>query len=266
MERLAKTFAATAERSETALVAYLTCGYPAGAEMAGLITSVADAGADIVELGVPFSDPMGDGPVIQHTAAHALAAGMTLPGVIETVREVRENGVDTPIVLMGYSNPFLRYGLTTLYADVAAAGADGLVVPDLPAYEAGDWIKCATESDLAQVFFAAPTSRPERLERTVAASSGFLYALATNGVTGSRAELNPAIGQYLDGVAAIAGTLPVCVGFGISRPEHVRSLHGRAAGVIVGSALMQRLDDARTASAREDMASGFIRELKGACR
>ncbi|MER5865541.1 tryptophan synthase subunit alpha [Kitasatospora sp. NPDC002040] len=266
MERLEKTFARLAETGETALVAYLTGGYPSLAETGPLIEAVCAAGADIIELGVPFSDPLGDGPVIQSTTQAALERGVTTAAVLDIVAGARENGVDVPIMLMGYCNPFLRYGLEQLYADAAAAGADGFIVPDLPAHEADEWLAAAETHDLGQVFFSAPGSSPERLQRTAERSRGFLYSLAANGVTGVRDELDPGIDDYLDRVRAAAGTLPVCVGFGISRPEHVAALRGRATGVIVGSALLRAIGDADTPARRILAASELVGELKAACR
>ncbi|AUG80408.1 hypothetical protein CFP65_5714 [Kitasatospora sp. MMS16-BH015] len=266
MERLEKTFARLAEKGETALVAYLTGGYPSLAETGPLIEAVCAAGADVIELGVPFSDPLGDGPVIQATTQAALDRGATAAAVLDIVAGARENGVEVPIMLMGYCNPFLRYGLDQLYADAGAAGADGFIVPDLPAHEADGWLTAAQSQDLAQVFFSAPGSSPERLRATAERSRGFLYALAANGVTGVRDELSPGIDDYLARVREAAGALPVCVGFGLSRPEHVRALRGKAAGVIVGSALLTAIGGADTPAGRIHAASSLIGELKAACR
>ncbi|MFE9424004.1 tryptophan synthase subunit alpha [Kitasatospora sp. NPDC006697] len=266
MERLEKTFARAAERDESVLVAYLTGGYPSLPETAALLETVCAAGADIIELGVPFSDPLGDGSVIQATTQHALANGATAAAVLDLVAGVREAGVQVPIMLMGYCNPFLRYGLGQLYADAADAGADGFIVPDLPPHEADEWVAEAEARELGQVFFSAPGSGPERLAAGAARSRGFLYALAANGVTGVRDQLDPGIEDYLERVRTAAGPLPVCVGFGISRPEHVRSLRGKAAGVIVGSALLKAIGGADSPSARVRAAGELIRELKGACR
>ncbi|WP_405583464.1 tryptophan synthase subunit alpha [Streptomyces sp. NBC_01190] len=266
MNRLEKTFARLAERDETALVAYLTGGWPNMAEVGTLIEAVCSAGADIVELGVPFSDPLGDGPVIQATTQAALAGGTTAAAVLEVVDCARNAGVEAPIMLMGYCNPFLRYGLEQLYEHAAASGADGFIVPDLPPHEADEWLAAAETHDLGQVFFSAPGSGKERLQTAADRSRGFLYALAANGVTGVRAELDPGIDQYLERVTSAAGDLPVCVGFGISRPEHVRSLRGKADGVIVGSALLNAIKEADSPSGRVLAAAELIGDLKAACR
>lgn len=266
MERLKKTFARLAEHGETALVAYLTAGYPSLAETGPLIEAVCSAGADIIELGVPFSDPLGDGPVIQATTQAALDGGVTTAAVLDIVAGARENGVDVPIMLMGYCNPFLRYGLAQLYADAAAAGADGFIVPDLPPHEADEWLSAADTHQLGQVFFSAPGSSAERLRSTTGRSRGFLYSLAANGVTGIREQLDPGIDAYLGRVREAAGPLPVCVGFGISRPEHVAALRGRAEGVIVGSALLRAIGDAKSTPDRILAAAELVGKLKAACR
>lgn len=266
MDRLEKALAGTAERNETALVAYLTCGYPSVTESMDLVRAVSDAGADVIELGVPFSDPLGDGTLIQRTTHHALDQGVTPAAVLEAVAELRDSGVETPIMLMGYCNPFLRYGLSALYADAVRVGVDGFIVPDLPAHEAEEWLAEADANSLAQVFFTAPGSSRDRLRATTASSRGFVYALAANGVTGVREELAPDIEDYLGRVRDAAGALPICVGFGISRPEHITALRDCADGVIVGSALLQAISDADGPAQRTEAAARLISELKAACR
>ncbi|WP_274558681.1 tryptophan synthase subunit alpha [Streptomyces spiramyceticus] len=265
MKRLEQTFADNRIKGETTLVAYLTSGYPNLGETVGLISAAAEAGADVIELGVPFSDPLGDGPVIQATGQIALDTGTTAAATLDIVAEARAAGVEVPIVLMGYCNPFLRYGLAQLYDDAKSAGADGFVVPDLPAREGAEWVKNAEAAELGQVFFAAPGSSTERIAESAAASRGFLYVLAANGVTGVRAELDPGVPAYLDRVRSVC-EVPMAVGFGISRPEHVAALHGRADGVIVGSALLQRIGEAKDAAGRLRATTGLIASLKAATR
>ncbi|WP_432157451.1 tryptophan synthase subunit alpha [Streptomyces sp. bgisy153] len=265
MKRLEQTFTDNRVKEETTLVAYLTSGYPSLGETVGLIRAAVEAGADVIELGVPFSDPLGDGPVIQATGQAALDTGTTTAATIDVVAEARAAGVEAPIVLMGYCNPFLRYGLTQLYDDARSAGADGFVVPDLPVGEGAEWLAHARAADLGQAFFTAPGSSPERVAAASAASRGFLYVLAANGVTGVRSELDPGIDAYLDRVRA-AGDTPMAVGFGISRPEHVAALHGKADGVIVGSALLQAIGAARDATGRRRATSELISSLKAATR
>ncbi|MDH6225214.1 MULTISPECIES: tryptophan synthase subunit alpha [Streptomyces] len=265
MKRLEQTFTDNRVKEETTLVAYITSGYPSLGETVGLIRAAVDAGADVIELGVPFSDPLGDGPVIQATGQAALDTGTTTAATIDVVAEARAAGVEAPIVLMGYCNPFLRYGLTQLYDDARTAGADGFVVPDLPVGEGGPWLERARAADLGQSFFAAPGSSPERIAAASAASRGFLYVLAANGVTGVRDELDPGIDAYLERVRS-AGDTPMAVGFGISRPEHVKALHGRTDGVIVGSALLRAVGEARDAAGRRRAVTELVSSLKAATR
>jgi tryptophan synthase alpha chain len=264
MSRVDAVFADAAAEGRLALIAYLTAGYPTPEETAGLVAAAVDAGADVIELGVPFSDPIGDGPVIQGSSETALAAGMTVGRTLALVAEIRAAGIDVPIALMGYCNPFLRYGLERLLDDAVAAGVDAFVVPDLPAHEAEDWLEGAAERGLDVVFFAAPRSRRERVAYSAARAGGFLYCLAAEGVTGARDELDPRLLDYLARVREVAD-LPLAVGFGISRPEHVRALRGHADGVIVGSAIIRRIGDAQGPSAGRLAVHGLISELRAAC-
>ncbi|MGH8897248.1 MAG: tryptophan synthase subunit alpha [Egibacteraceae bacterium] len=265
MSRIDEAFAAAAACGETALVAYLTGGYPTPDETVGLIRAAADAGADVIEAGVPFSDPMGDGPIIQESSRAALRAGTTTAAVLRLIAEAREAGVTVPVALMGYYNPFLRYGLERLVEDAHAAGVDGLVVPDLPAHQADDLIGYAAGVDLSMVFFAAPGSRTERVRYTAARASGFLYCLATDGVTGVRDHLDPRLLDFLARVRGVTA-LPLAVGFGISTPDHVRALHGSADGVIVGSALLRSIVAAPDAAGRVAATAALVTELKAATR
>jgi tryptophan synthase alpha chain len=265
MSRLADAFASAAARGETALVAYLTAGYPDPAETVGLMRAITEAGADVIELGVPFSDPMGDGPVIQQASEVALRAGTTTAMVLRLAADARKAGIEVPIALMGYCNPFFRYGLKQLTEDAQAAGVDGLVIPDLPAHQADELIDHAAHAGIATVFFAARASRPERIGYAASRSTGFLYCLATDGVTGARAALDPRLTSFLALVRAQT-TVPLAVGFGISTPSHVRALRGHADGVIVGSALLSRLNDAPDAACRRAAAGSMLAELKAATR
>jgi tryptophan synthase alpha chain len=265
MSRLDDVFARTAADGELALVAYLTAGYPALEETVGLVAAAVDAGADVIELGVPFSDPMGDGAVIQASSDAALAAGMTVARALETVAEIRRAGIAVPIALMGYCNPFLRYGVERLFQDAAAAGVDAFVVPDLPPHEADDWLEAAAARALDLVFFAAPGSRPERLAYSGARAGGFLYCLATAGVTGERKDLDPGLLGYLARVRE-ATDVPLAVGFGISSAAHVRALRGHADGVIVGSAIVRRIGEGRDPAERRTAVRTLVSELKTACR
>ncbi|MBB5157222.1 tryptophan synthase subunit alpha [Saccharopolyspora phatthalungensis] len=266
MSRIAEAFATARSRGELALVPYLTSGYPNTTETVDLVRAAVDGGADVIEFGVPFSDPMGDGRVIQEASQVALAGGMTLTGTLEQVSATRAAGVTTPIALMGYLNPFLRYGVKQLFADAAEAGVDGFIVPDLPPDAAGfteKWIEQATASGVDLVFFAAPGSSPQRLAAAGAATGGFLYCLATDGVTGAREDLDERLPAYLARVRA-ATDAALAVGFGISHPRHVAALRGLTDGVIVGSALLREIAATGNAEGRRAAVTRLVGELKAA--
>jgi tryptophan synthase alpha chain len=268
MSRIAEAFAAAGSRAELALVPYLTAGYPTADETVGLVEAAVTGGADVIEFGVPFSDPMGDGAVIQHAGHAALSAGMTLAGTLEQVALCRAAGVRTPIALMGYLNPFLRYGVKQLFADAAEVGVDGLIVPDLPpdvARFTDEWLGHSKAAGVDLVFFASPGSSPERLVASGAATSGFLYCMATDGVTGARENLDDRLPTYLGRVRA-ATSAPIAVGFGISRPRHVAALKGLADGVIVGSALLREVGAAASPGDRRAAVTKLVTEFKAAGR
>lgn len=268
MSRIAEAFAGARSRGELALVPYLTSGYPTAEETVGLVEAAAAGGADVIEFGVPFSDPMGDGPVIQHAGQVALDGGMSVAGTLEQVALCRKAGLDVPIALMGYVNPFLRYGAERLFEDAAEVGVNGLIVPDLPPDGAGftqDWLERSRAVGVDMVFFASPGTSPQRLAASAAATSGFLYCMATDGVTGARERLDERLPDYLARVRA-ATDVPLAVGFGISRPEHVRALRGIADGAIVGSALLRDVEAAPTAQARRTAVAELLAELKAAAR
>ncbi|MFD0412831.1 tryptophan synthase subunit alpha [Streptomyces sp. NPDC127108] len=268
MSRIAEAFAANRASGSLTLIAYLTSGYPTVDETVGLVEAAVAGGADVIEFGVPFSDPMGDGPVIQHSGQVSLDAGMTTAGTLSQVAAARAAGIRAPIALMGYLNPFLRYGVKRLFADAAEAGVDGLIVPDLPPDQSeftDMWLESARVSGVDLVFFASPGSSPARLAAAGAATSGFLYCLATDGVTGAREELDDRLPAYLSRVRAETSA-PVAVGFGISRAEHVAALRGLADGVIVGSALLREVGAAQDPAARRAAVTRLLRELKAAGR
>lgn len=252
-------------REDMALVAYLCAGYPDPAETVGLVTAAVEAGADVIELGVPFSDPLGDGPVIQECSRVALAAGTTLPRVLDLVAAIRASGVDAPIALMGYVNPFLRYGFKRLADSCAQVGVDGLIIPDVPAHQSDDLVAAARPKDVDTVFFAAMGSSDERLAANGDRSRGFLYCLATDGVTGVREELDPRLLDFLGRLGGLTDT-PRAVGFGISTPEHVARLRGHAEGVIVGSALARAIGAAEDATGRLAAVRETVSALKAVTR
>lgn len=233
---LAATFEALRARNEKALVAFVTAGDPSLNDLPAIVDALARAGADVVEVGIPFSDPIADGPVIQASSQRALDRGVTPNDVLQAVSRIR---APVPIVLMGYYNPILRRGLERFAADAKAAGAAGVIVSDLTPEESDSWNAACRSSGLDTIFLAAPTSTDARLDEVCLRSSGFVYAVSRTGVTGAGAGT----GDARELVARIKARtqVPVCVGFGISTPEHVRSVCAFADGAVVGSWLVDLL-------------------------
>jgi len=241
MGRIGARFAKQRAEGKPTFVAFLTAGDPSLDRTVEAAVELDRAGADVLELGVPFSDPLADGPVIQRASERALARGVTLPLVLETVRRIRERS-DLPLLLFSYYNPLLQYGVDRLAREAKAAGVDGTLVTDLPPEEAGEWIAVARAADLDTVFLASPTSPPERLERVAEASRGFVYAISRTGVTGERQALSGDALPLVERLRALTG-VPVALGFGLSTPEQVREAAAIADGVVVGSALVRFLEE-----------------------
>ena len=260
--RLATAFSGARTQGRPALITYLTAGYPDLEESPRLIRVLQEGGADIIELGVPFSDPVADGPTIQAASQAALQAGVTPKVCLELVAEVRAgekegDRVSVPIVLMGYYNPILSYGVERYVQDCARVGVDGLIVPDLPPEEAGPLRSACTRHGVALVFLVAPTTGEARLEEIARATQGFLYVVSRLGTTGSGPSLDEGVISRLELARKHART-PVAVGFGISRPEQARRLAPYADGIIVGSAIVRRATEG-TESLR-----AFVSELRSA--
>ena len=237
---------------------YWSLGYPDAETSLRVIQAIARAGADMMELGVPFSDPLADGPVIQHANQIALDRGITVQKCIDLTARARASGVSIPVFAMGYLNPVLTYGESRYAAAWRAAGADGLIVPDLPPEESdGIGAACAAH-DLALVQFVAPTSTPVRVGLSVKHASGFIYVVSVAGTTGARKVLPEGLREYVLRVKAQAGGLPVAVGFGISTREQVREVGEYADGVIVGAALIRAAGEAADpAQAAHDFIMGL---------
>jgi tryptophan synthase alpha chain len=262
--RLGATFAALRARRERALVAYITAGDPSLAITRRLVGEAARRGADVVELGIPFSDPLADGPVIQRATQRALAAGVTLPRVLELVREMRGE-VSAPLVFLTYYNPILAFGLKAFCRTSVEAGIDGVIVADLPPEEAAPLRTEAVAAGLDLIHLVAPTSTPERMRKIARASEGFIYLVSLTGVTGERAALAPELSQQLRALRAIT-TKPVCVGFGIGTPEQA-ALVGRVAdGVIVGSAIVRLVEQYAASAELLTRVGDFIAGLKAPLR
>jgi len=254
------TFRALRSRGQKALVVFITAGDPSLSQLPALVSAIEEGGADIIELGVPFSDPIADGPVIQASSQRSLEAGTTVRGVLETLGRC---SLRVPVLLMGYYNPMLRYGLHAFALAARAAGASGTIVCDLTPEEAGDWIDASRENGLDTIFLGAPTSTDDRLEQVANNSTGFVYAVSRTGVTGSRDTISQDAQVLVARLRKYTET-PVCVGFGVSTPSHVRQVCGFADGAVVGSSVVQLIDSAwKNGKGRDELVS-FIRSLKAA--
>ena len=258
--RLAATFAALRQRGERALVPYFTAGDPSLAGTGQLVLEAARRGADIVELGVPFSDPLADGPVIQRATQRALAGGVTLPRVLELARELRAETA-VPLVFLTYYNPLLAFGLKAFCQTAVECGVDGVIVADLPPEESLPLRSFAEPAGLDMIHLVAPTSTPDRMRKIARASSGFLYMVSLTGVTGARAELPAELSQHLRTLRGIT-TKPICVGFGIGTPAQAEAVGRAADGVIVGSAIVQLVEKHAGSSELVTKVGDFIASLK----
>lgn len=241
---ISHTFASTQAGGRAALMPYFTLGYPSLAESIEIIVAIARAGADLIELGVPFSDPLADGPTIQRSTQVALENGASVAACLELVAEVRRRGVRQPLLLMGYYNPILAYGVERFVTDAAAAGGDGFIVPDLPIEEAAQMEKACRDREQALVYLVAPTSPVERIAKIAARTTGFLYLVSLTGVTGARQALPSDLADFIARTRPVART-PIAVGFGVSTPRQAAEVGQLADGVIVGSALIQAVTGAR---------------------
>jgi len=241
MPRIRERFERRRKEGRPAFVAFLTAGDPSVDRTVAAALELDRAGVDVLELGVPFSDPLADGPVIQRASERALARGVTLPRVLEMVGRIRERS-ELPLLLFSYYNPLLQHGLERLAREAKAAGVDGVLVTDLPPEEADEWVAAARAADLDTVFLASPTSPPERLLRVAEASRGFVYAISRPGVTGERQALSEDARPLVERLRGLT-RVPVALGFGLSTPEQVREAAAVADGVVVGSALVRFLEE-----------------------
>lgn len=262
MSRIAATFARLREEGRIAFMPYLMTGFPQRDSTVTLARALEAAGADMFELGVPFSDPLADGATVQRASDQALHNGVDLPFCIDTVRQMRAAGVQAPLVMMGYFNPFYQYGLERLCADLSAAGADGMIVPDLPPEEAGECHAACQAHGLDLICFVAPTTPDERIKQVVAVASGFIYCVALTGVTGARQQVWSGLPDLLQRVRRYTN-LPLVVGFGISSAAHVQQVAPYAEGVISASALINAIE-AAPAEEQAETAATFLRGLRGA--
>ena len=262
--RISRRFRELAEAGELGLVAYVTAGDPSLDATEKIVLAAAKAGADVIELGVPFSDPVADGPTIQRASERALRKGTTLAGVIDLVRRIRKHS-GVPLVLFSYFNPILQMGLERFASEAAAAGADGVLATDLTLEEAAEYRAIMHAHALDTIFLVAPTSTESRLEQIANASSGFLYVISRAGVTGAREALPAELPGLVRRVRKFT-TLPIAVGFGISLTTHVTVLGGIADAAVVGSALVAEIEKAASPEAAAEAVAELIRILKTAAR
>jgi tryptophan synthase alpha chain len=265
--RITQRFAALREAGELGIVAYITAGDPSLDATLKFVIALAEAGADVIELGIPFSDPVADGPVIQRASERALKVGTTLASVIELVRRIRQSNsaaaTKIPIVLFGYYNPMFQMGIEKFAAASSAAGADGVLATDLTPEESIEYRKILAAHNLDTVFLAAPTSTDERIKIISAATSGFLYLISRTGVTGAKDSLPDDLPSLIRRVRSHT-KLPLAVGFGISLPGHVSVLGGLADAAVIGSGLVSEIEKAKSVDAAAQALGAKIRSLKEA--
>ncbi|MDQ4077143.1 MAG: tryptophan synthase subunit alpha [Chloroflexota bacterium] len=262
MSRISETFQQLQAHGRTALMPYLTIGYPEKSSTTALVPAVIESGADMLELGAPFSDPLADGATIQESTQRALANGISLRYCFSTTRQLRQQGIETPFALMGYYNPIYQIGLDGFAAAAEEAGIDGVIVPDLPPEEAGGLDEALRRRGIDYIYLLAPTSDERRLRLVAAKARGFIYLVSLTGVTGVRSTVSEELPDFVKRVReATEDTIPLAVGFGISSPKTAREVGTLVEGVIVGSALIERISDPTTA---ETEARAFVRSLRDA--
>jgi tryptophan synthase alpha chain len=264
MTRLTQRFAALKEHGEKALIVYVTVGDPSPERTVEIALALDRAGVDVIELGIPFSDPLADGPSIQSASFRALQNGVNVARVLETVRAIRKRS-EIPLLLFTYYNPVFRYGVERFARDAAESGADAGLLVDLTPEEAQEWIAAARANSLDTIFLIAPTSTDARIEVVSRLCTGFIYCVSRTGVTGARDDVPPDVVEMVARVRA-RSPLPISVGFGISRPEHVRSVGAYADGVVVGSAMVNLIAQHGDTPDVAEAARAFAESLKAAAR
>ena len=268
MTRISRLFDRLRVEKRPALIAYITAGDPSPSATPDLVAALERGGADLIELGVPFSDPIADGPVIQRGSERALKAGTKLATVLDIAAQIRKRS-EIPLLLFTYMNPVLRFGLEPLARAAAAPGIDGCLLTDLSVEEAEPYIHVMRQAGLDTVFLAAPTSSRRRLELVAKYSTGFVYLVSRTGVTGERASMSDSVAPLVTAVRGVT-ELPLAVGFGISTAEHVRAIGAIADGVVVGSAFVRVIEEnasspqlpARMEALARELASGLLSKSK----
>jgi len=261
MNRIDKKFQELRERNEKAMIPFVTAGDPDLATTAELVLAMEKAGADIIELGIPYSDPLADGVVIQESSNRALAAGAKISGIMETVRQIRKSS-QVPLVYLVYCNSILRYGMEKFLAECSEAGVDGLIIPDLPIEERKELQEAAGACGVYLIPLVAPTSK-ERIRKITDDGKGFVYCVSTNGVTGIRQDIGTDISSYM-GIVSQYTDMPKALGFGISGPEMARKYRDHCDAVIVGSAVIRKIAAAESGVQAVAAASKFVGEIKKA--
>jgi tryptophan synthase alpha chain len=244
MNRIFRKFSTLKERGEGALIAYLTAGDPTLQHTPKIVQAIIRGGADIIELGIPFSDPIADGPIIQSAMTRALKSGTTPIAVLKMVKQIREEN-DIPIVILTYYNPIFRMGLKRFFETAKLCGVDGVIVPDLPIEEASEYKEVAESNKIDTIFLATPSTTDDRLKMIIEYTTGFLYLVSVHGVTGVREKIqNSTIGLVKRALTIASGRIPIAVGFGVSKPEHIRILlENGADGAIVGSGFVKIVEE-----------------------
>lgn len=261
MDRLQNTFDALSETGDTAIIPFITAGFPSVEDTLRLVPALVEGGASIIELGVPYSDPLADGHTIQRASFKALENGVTPSDCLSMVRQLREAGVQVPLVLMGYYNPILSYGLERFTTDAEQAGVDGLIVPDLPCDEASPLYNECRKRSIAFIPLLAPTSNKDRIAKTCAIASGFIYCVSITGITGTRDEMSSGIPEMTQKIREHTN-LPLAIGFGISQRRHVEAISPWAQAAVVGSALIEAVEQSE-AEHRANTVRNFVADLRG---
>ncbi|MFH1146329.1 MAG: tryptophan synthase subunit alpha [Pseudomonadota bacterium] len=264
MSRIAGAFDAAGRRKRAAFIPFITAGDPSLEQTKELVLEMEQQGADIIELGIPFSDPLADGPTIQAASRRALKNGVRFKDVLKLVSGLRSK-TQVPIILMGYYNPIYKYGLNRSAREAASAGVDGFIIPDLPPEEAGEWKKEADGAGLDTIFLLAPTSDMTRIKKVVKLSSGFVYYVSVTGITGARNELPSDLLSKLTIIKEYS-PIPVGVGFGISTPEQVAMISPHVDGIIVGSAIVKLIGEYAEDVQMVSIVGRFVALLKAGMR
>lgn len=265
--KITRAFEKAKQEHRSVLIPYFMCGYPTAAQSVDIVLAATEGSADIIELGMPFSDPLADGATIQHAGQTALEGGMTIKGCMEIARQVSAKS-DVPLLLMGYYNPILAFGIEHFCQTAATNGVSGLIIPDLPHEEAGPLLGDAQSNGLALIFLIPPTAPDERIARIVQVAAngvgGFIYCVSLSGVTGSRTQLSEHLQQFVQRVRGYtkAYKLPIAVGFGLSTPEHIAEVTRYADGAVVGSALVN-LIDRHSENEQVEAVRKYIQSLRG---